>query len=125
MRKTIVRAMMAVMVCCSMLAGSFLTVNAASAGWSLRYLKGAPTSENVMSWSKGATTVQTTTTMRVNNISHGAEVFVYTDNGISAFLSSNGASASTQTRKGISVLGYVNFSNCGSGSNSPSGTFSY
>lgn len=61
-----------------------MTTEAATKGWSLRYVKGAPQSEQILGWSRSVTTTENTTTFVVSKVDNGAKVFVYTSNGISA-----------------------------------------
>lgn len=125
MKKKVTKAIIATMICCTLFLGDIMSVEAASSGWSLRYLKGAPSSENVLSWETYVTTTSNTTTIRVDSISGGAEVFMYTNNGIAALGRSAGASMSTPAKKGVRIYAYVKYNNCGSSTNYPSGTLVY
>ena len=61
-----------------------MTTDAATKDWSLRYVKGAPQSEQILGWSRSVTTTENTTSFIVSKVDNGAKVFVYTSNGISA-----------------------------------------
>lgn len=66
-----------------------MTTEAATKGWSLRYVKGAPQSEQILGWSRSVTTTENTTSFIVSKVDNGAKVFVYTSNGISANYTNN------------------------------------
>lgn len=100
-------------------------VSAASQGWNLRYLKGAPTSEDITSWSGTVCTTKSTTSMTTNQVGGGAHVFLYTSNGIGTMASNGGVSTSVNTRIGINIYARVAYSYSGDYSNNPSGTFVY
>lgn len=93
-------------------------------GWNLRYVKGAPTSENKGSWNSTVTTTKSTTTMTVNSISGGATVFLFTSNGIST-LADTKVSTTVPSRRGVSIYASVTYNKHGDSTNYPSGTLDY
>lgn len=97
---------------------------AASKSWNLRYIKGAPGSEQISSWSSTVTTTSKTTTMSVSKVGGGAKIFVYTDNGIASLFSSSGKT-SVSTKKNVKVYTYVKFSSTGNANSYPAGTLTY
>lgn len=98
--------------------------SAASKNWSLRYVYGAPSSEQELRWEKTVTTTKKTTKVTVDEVGGGAKIFAYSSNGISALFYKAG-SATTTTKVGKSVYLSVNYSSQGSSSNTPNGSFSY
>lgn len=100
-------------------------VEAATLNWHLRYVKGAPSSENIYSWSPGYVyTTTSTTTMKVSNMNGNATVYVYTSNGISSMFSTNG-SVNIKTTKNTKMYAVARFSDYGSGNSNPSGSLIY
>ncbi len=100
-----------------------LKANAASTGWKLRYIKGAPNSENVLSWNRSVTTTQNYITMSAT-VSGGAEIYVYTSNGIASLFTSTGATSvsSVAYTRIYATAKYVNY---GTTTNYSNGTLDY
>ena len=115
----VVASLMACLLC---MAG--VNTQAASKDWSLRYIKGAPGSDQISSWSKSVTTTCGTTTMKVSKVGGGATIMVYTSNGIAALYSGSGSS-SVQTTKGTAIYASANFQSTGSSNSYPSGSLTY
>ena len=126
MKKLVGKTICSVALCFLFILGNVSDVKAASKGWNLRYLKGAPQSENIFNWDSGTVhATKTTTTLSLDSISGGASVFMYTSNGIYGIASTPGASISAAAVMGLSVYASVSYYNVGSSTNYPSGTFSY
>lgn len=124
MKQIVLRLLVVFSLCISFAAVNTVDVNADQASWSLRYIKGAPTSEYKTSWKTTVTTTRTETTMSVTKISGGAQLFIYTSNGIST-LASTKVTTSVETKSGLSVYASVSYNEHGTATNYPSGTLTY
>lgn len=108
---------------------------AATAGWSLRYAKGAPTSTQKTAWSKTAKTKQAQLSMKVSSFSAkdtggGNNGWVYlktTKGGISSFANKAvTVKASSTVKIGTSVTGSATITNTSNlNSCNASGSFIY
>ncbi len=98
--------------------------SAASKNWSLRYVYGAPSSEQKLIWEKTVTTTKKTTKVTVDEVGGSAEIFAYSSNGISSLFSKAG-SATTTAKVGRDIYICVKFTEQGKSSNTPNGSFSY
>ncbi len=101
------------------------TADAATLNWHLRFVKGAPTTENIYKWDQYVTTTQTSTTMKVSNMNSYAKVYVYTSNGISSRFESNGNTTVTGKKKDQVIYASATLKDYGSGTILPAGTLTY
>ena len=99
-------------------------VNAASTSWHLRYVKGAPTTVNIYSWSTMVTTTKSKTKMEVANMNSNSEVYIYSSNGMSSIFSQNG-SLEISAKKNQRIYASANLFNYGAGNANPTGTLIY
>lgn len=97
---------------------------AATKYWKLRYVKGGPASVQGENWSATVKTTDDMICMAVTSLESGAEIGVYTDNGIQAIFSSTG-SVATKSKKGIRVYAYAKFVKHGNATNWPQGKLVY
>lgn len=124
MRKKLAMCFLGAVLCLSALMSNPLSVSAAQTGWNLRYIKGAPTSENVTKWDYRAKVTQSVTSMSVTSISGDATVFLYTSNGIST-LADRVVVTSVGAKIGTTVYAKASYSQYGSGTNYPTGILYY
>ncbi len=100
------------------------TAFAASVSWRLHHSPTGSPGENVLSWSTTKVTKLSTTTVKVNNVGGGSWIQARTSNGIHADFHQAG-SGSTSAAVGKSIDLSVRYSEYGSSSSSPSGSFTY
>ncbi|MCR5677063.1 MAG: hypothetical protein K6G13_03425 [Agathobacter sp.] len=84
-------------------------VQAANVGWNLRFIKGAPSSENILSWRREYITKTQRTSLSVSKNEGNAEIFLYTSNGIATIATKGGTETSVSTRVGIVLSASVKF----------------
>ncbi len=72
-----------------------INTNAASMGFTLKYLKGAPSTDCVTSWSRSVTTTQSTMSGTISSITSGSQAHVYASNGFSMYFISTGTKSSS------------------------------
>ena len=93
---------------------SFMDANAASTGWSLRFTKGAPSSENVASWSKTVTATTTSAYLSVTSFSsNSGSAMVAVKNGGSWVMVTRTADkiATRNVKKGNSITAETKITN--------------
>ena len=114
------------MVLALLLAFSFCVpnVSAANVGWTLKCDPKLNYYYNKISTDLTVTTTKKTTTIHVNNVGGGAEVFLYSTNGISALKKGKGGDY-VSTKKGKNVYMSVHYNNYGTSISNPSGYYDY
>lgn len=105
------------------------SAEAATLNWHLRYVKGAPSTENIYSWSTTVYTKSTTATMRVSSMNGNSDVYlsIIGDNGktyAAGALNTNG-SISGKMGKNVKIYGSAKLVNYGKGNINPSGRLVY
>lgn len=91
-----------------------INANAESKHYSLRYIVGAPTSENITSWTKTVTATYQFTSATVESITSGCAVRLYSSNGIEADKSTtSGSVTSRKTKPGTRVTIKASFAKHG------------
>lgn len=128
--KKIVRKMLASALVLVLGTGVFASsAEAATLNWHLRYVKGAPSTECIYSWSSGnVVSTRTTAAMKVSNMNGNASVHVIIGDYNNAYTSStiggNGG-ASLKVKKNVRVYASARLVYYGSGNINPAGSFTY
>lgn len=105
------------------------SAEAATLNWHLRYVKGAPSTECIYSWSSGdVVSTRTTATMKVSNMNGKASVYMligdYNNKYAATTLGGNG-SISLNVKKNVKVYASARLVYYGSGNINPAGSFTY
>lgn len=121
------RRLLCIMVACTLIFQFYgIKPSAASSSWKLRYVYGAPTSEYVSCWHASVATTKKTTKATINKVGGGAQIFVYSSNGIASIFSTTGhTDVTTKDKIGKIIKLEVSYTKYGQSSNSPNGSFSY
>ena len=119
-RKLIRTIFVGIVILCSASA----TCLAKTAYWKLRYVKNGPMSLQIYEWDTTVTATKDTTELSATNITNGAEIYVYTSNGITSIYKTTTAT-SVKTEKGAKIYAYVKYTKYGSSTNYPAGRLVY
>lgn len=108
------KIMVTILVMSLISATTFINANAASKQFSLRYIVGAPTSEDVTSWTKTVKTTYQFSSATVESITSGCAVRLYSSNGIEAVKSTtSGSVMSGKTKLGTTITIKASFAKHG------------
>ena len=108
------KMLVTMLVMCLISATTIINADAKSAHYSLRYIVGAPTSEDITSWTKTVKTEYQFTSATVESITSGCAVKLYSSNGIEAVKSTtSGSVMSGKTKPGATITIKASFAGHG------------
>ena len=108
------KMLVTMLVMCLISATTIINADAKSAHYSLRYIVGAPTSEDITSWTKTVKTEYQFTSATVESITSGCAVKLYSSNGIEAVKSTtSGSVMSGKTKPGATITIKASFARHG------------